>query len=65
MATTSGRRRSEDERAYRPIARNVSLLRYLDDPDRLVVEMRSILDGPGWDEPDTSGSGRRALTADG
>jgi hypothetical protein len=57
--------KTKEGRAHRPKARNVSLLRYLDDPDRLVVEMRSILDGPGWDDPDTSGSGRRPLTADG
>lgn len=46
-----------DGRAYRQIARNVSLLRYLDDPDGLVAEMRSILDGPGWDDPETGSSG--------
>lgn len=53
--------KTKDGRAYRPIARNVSLLRYLDDPDRLAVEMRSILDGSGWDDPDTGSSGWNAV----
>lgn len=53
--------KTKDGRAYRPIARNVSPLRYLDDPDRLVAEMRSVLDGPGWDDPDTGSSGWDAV----
>lgn len=49
--------KTRDGRAYRPIARNVSPLRYLDDPDGLIQEMRSILDGAGWDDPQTGSSG--------
>jgi len=49
--------KTRDGRAYRPIARNVSPLRYLDAPDGPVAEMRSILDGPGWDDPNTASSG--------
>ena len=47
----------KDGRAYRPQARNVSPLRYRDDPDRLVAEMVSILDGEGWDDPGTGSGG--------
>ena len=50
-----------DGRAYRPQARNVSPLRYRDDPNGLVAEMVSILDGPGWDEPDTGSGGWNAV----
>jgi hypothetical protein len=42
---------------YRPVSRNVTPLRYLDDPDRLLAEMRHILDSEGWDSADTGSSG--------
>jgi hypothetical protein len=51
----------KDGRAYRPVVRNVSPLGYLDDPDRLLAEMRSILDGGGWDDPDTGSGGWNAI----
>jgi hypothetical protein len=46
-----------ETRAYRPVSRNVSVLRYQDDPDGLVAEMRAILDSDGWDDPDTGSNG--------
>lgn len=45
-----------ETRAYRPVARNVTPLRHLDDPDELLAEMLRILDSDGWD---TSATGSR------
>lgn len=52
-----------ETRAYRPVARNVSPLRYLDDPGRLVVEMRAILDSEGWDGPHAGSTGWDRIVA--
>jgi hypothetical protein len=48
--------RTADGRSYRPQARNVSPLRYLDDPKALLAEMQRVLDSDdfttgssGWD----------------
>ena len=46
-----------ETRACRPVPRNVSILQFVDDPDRLLAEMRRILDSDGWDSPDTGSSG--------
>ena len=46
-----------ETRAYRPVARNVSPLRYVDEPDQLLAEMRRVLDSEGWDSPDTGSGG--------
>jgi hypothetical protein len=46
-----------DGKKYRPVKRNVSPLRYLDDPDALLAEMLSILNEDEWDDPHTGASG--------
>ena len=57
--------KKSDGTRYRPVKRNVSPLRHLDDPDALVAEMISILDGDGWDDPDTGASGWTAVIGQG
>ena len=49
--------RAKGGRIYRPVGRNVTPLRYVDDPDQLVTDMRRILGGPGWDDPQTGSPG--------
>jgi hypothetical protein len=49
--------RQKDGAKYRPVARNVTPLRYLNNPDHLVTDMRRILDEPDWDDPNTGSSG--------
>lgn len=40
-----------DGRAYRPVQRNNPLLKLLDDPDKLVAEMKRILTVPSYFDP--------------
>jgi hypothetical protein len=50
-----------DGAKYRPVKRNVSPLRYLDEPDALLSEMVSILDADDWDDPDTGSTGWKTV----
>jgi hypothetical protein len=43
--------------AHRPQARNVSVLRHLDDRPGLLEDMRRVLDADGWDGSDTGSPG--------
>ena len=52
-----------DGRAYRPLPRNVSPLRYIDKPNDLITECHRILDAPYWDHPDAGTKGWNAVIA--
>lgn len=53
--------RIDDGRAYRPVPRNVTILKHKDDPNALLAEMLRILNAPGWDGPDAGSAGWRRI----